>query len=393
MSDVSAAFDKVITSRMVAKLEARGAPEYVRRILSSWLRARYAEVVVGGSRSTKMLLQNMVFQGTVWGPMLWNVFYGDASKAIRKKSFTEIVFADDLNAFKRYDSKVETDTILKEMEACQNELHEWGKANQVTFDAKKESQHILSRKRPYGSSFKLLGVQFDCKLLMIDTVFELVKDCRWKLNAVLRTKRFNNGLQLMTLYKAQLLSYIEYRTAAIYHACQHSLDALERVQGRLLEAVGMTEVEALTVCRLAPLSARRDMALLGLIHRTVLGRGPSHFATFFRPDHNARKDHGARHRLQLAEQATGHVRDFMFPGSRPAVYLKHSMFGLISVYNRLPATVVENAGCVSSFQSALQTMLADQATSGVANWAQTFSPRVPWHRHPLTIACEKGGQG
>ena len=160
-------------------------------------------------------------------------------------------------------------------------MHAWGKANQVTFDAAKESQHILSRRCPHGDPFKLLGIRFDCKLLMADTVFELVNDCRWKLNAILRTKRFNNGQQLITLYKAQLLSYIEYRTAAIYHACQHSLDALERVQIRLVEAAGMSEVEALTACRLAPLATRRDIALLGLIHRCVLGRGPKHFASFF----------------------------------------------------------------------------------------------------------------
>ena len=334
----------------------------------------------------------MVFQGTVWGPMLWNVFYGDASKAIRSKSFTEIVFADDLNAFRRYESKVPTDTILKEMGECQSELHDWGKANQVTFDASKESQHILSRKSPYGDPFNLLGIRFDCKLLMTDTVLELAKDCRWKLNAILRTQRFNNGLQLMTLYKAQLLSYIEYRTAAIYHACQHSLDALERVQSRLIQAVGMTEVEALTVCRLAPLSARRDMALLGLVHRTVLGRGPSHFITFFRADHQARGQQGSRHRLQLVEYSGGDVSDYIFPGSRPADYLKHSMLGLVSVYNRLPASVVEGSSCVSSFQAALQAILVDQANAGVVNWAQSFSPRVPWHRHPLVSACEKGAR-
>ena len=55
----------------------------------------------------------MVFQGTVWGPMLWNVFYEDASKAIRSKAFTEIVFADDLNAFRKYDSKAEMELFYK----------------------------------------------------------------------------------------------------------------------------------------------------------------------------------------------------------------------------------------------------------------------------------------
>ena len=116
---------------------------------------------------------------------------------------------------------------------------------------------------------------------MSDTVFDLVKDCKWKLKAILRTRKINTSDGLISLYKAQVLSYIEYRTAAIYHACSTSLAALETVQTKLLQAAGVTEVEALINFHLAPLSARRDMALLGLIHRTVLGKGPSQFKKFF----------------------------------------------------------------------------------------------------------------
>ena len=44
-------------------------------------------------------------------------------------------------------------------------------------------------------------------------------------------------------------------------------------QEKLVAAAGLTELEALHECKLAPLAARRDMALLGLMHRTVLGKG------------------------------------------------------------------------------------------------------------------------
>ena len=36
------------------------------------------------------------------------------------------------------------------------------------------------------------------------------------------------------------------------------------------------------IFNLAPLETRRDVAILGLIHRTVLGCGPRHFASMFR---------------------------------------------------------------------------------------------------------------
>ena len=95
-------------------------------VFASWLRARWTKVVVGGVSSDRYDLENMVFQGTVWGPLLWNVFYEDARKAIRACSYNEIVFADDLNAFRKYESKVKNDTIMDDIDKCQTELHVWG---------------------------------------------------------------------------------------------------------------------------------------------------------------------------------------------------------------------------------------------------------------------------
>ena len=129
---------------------------------------------------------------------------------------------------------------------------------------------ILSRTKPLGEIFKLLGIHFDFKLIMSSTVEDLAKTCRWKLKQILRTSRFNSGANLVSLYKAQLLSFIEYRTSAIYHACDSPFALLDGVQTKLLEASGISRLEALNDFALAPLSVPRDIAMLGLIHRTVL---------------------------------------------------------------------------------------------------------------------------
>ena len=91
MSDVSAAFDRVFTRRLVAKLSARGMPHNLLKLMTSWLKTRWAHVLVGGARAQRIDLDNMVFQGTVWGPILWNVFHPDASSALHTTGFDEIV--------------------------------------------------------------------------------------------------------------------------------------------------------------------------------------------------------------------------------------------------------------------------------------------------------------
>ena len=382
MSDVSGAFDRVSAPRLLAKLRARGMPEDVVDVIQSWLRKRTAHVIVGGKQSEAICLEDMVFQGTVWGPPLWNAFYADSRRPIQKCGFQEIVFADDLNAWKKFSAGTAHGTMLTAMQKCQHELHQWGSANQVSFDRDKEGMYVLSRKQPHGTSFNLLGIHFDCKLVMTESVEELAKACRWKLKAILRTGRFNTGMGLISLYKAQILSYTEYRTAAIYHACDSSLALLDAVQDKALGAANMTKTEALNTAHLAPLGVRRDIAMLGLIHRAVLGRGPDQFRQIFRADYDARREGRGVHRLQLMT-LQDHASDFVLPGSAPAQYIENSAYGLIKVYNMLPASIVESSPSVRHFQSALQDLVRYRANQTYMDWEMTLSPRVPSYRHPL----------
>ena len=382
MSDVSGAFDRVSASRLLSKLRAKGIPEDLLKVIQSWLRKRRAQVIVGGEASDSMALENMVFQGTVWGPTLWNSFYADSRRPIRMHDFSEIIFADDLNAWKKFGAGTEHHSMIHDMKRCQKELHKWGAANQVSFDKDKEGMYILSRRRPHGEDFKLLGIHFDCKLVMSATVEELAKSCRWKMKALLRTSRFNTGAALINLYKAQLLSYIEYRTAAIYHVCDSALALLDVVQDKVLRIAGMTKIEALNCANLAPLSVRRDIAMLGVIHRAAIGRGPEQLRYFFEADEDARRENRGRHRLQL-KMLQHHGSDFVLPRSEPAQYIEYSAFGLIAVYNLLPADIVEASPTVREFQRALQSVVRQRANAGCSDWEVTLSPRRPLYRHPL----------
>jgi hypothetical protein len=99
---------------------------------------------------------------------------------------------------------------------------------------------------------------------------------------LLRAHRYYTDAIMLGLYKAHLLSYLGYRAPAIYHGKQEVLDKLDHVQTRFLRDIGIDERTALLTFNLAPLSARRYMAMLGVIQRAVLGKGPKHFAEHFR---------------------------------------------------------------------------------------------------------------
>jgi len=364
-SDVSGAFDRVCLQKLVVKLRKKGLHPDLVAVLASWLRQRFAFVVVGGTFSKEMSLMNMVFQGTVTGPTLWNLFFEDARHAINEWFFTEVVFADDLNAYRIVAGSTPNGTIKESLDNCQQELHKWGAANQVAFDAAKESQHVLSLSDPLGSSFKLLGVPFDPALSMADAINDLVSTAGWKLRTLLRTRRFYSVSDLIVLYKSHLLSYLEYRTPAIYHATRALISRLDAVQTRFLRNIGVDEVTAAIEFHLAPLSTRRDIAMLGVIHRTVLGNGPSQFTEFFQ------REHGSSCLCDPRRTARSPL-------------IKRSALGLVAIYNMLPPSITTTRS-VHAFQKGLQEIVVKYAKSGFPQWSEVFSPRLPLTSHPLTM--------
>ena len=89
-------------------MTAAGVHERVVRLLQSWLVGRTGSVCVEGKFSSAFVLQNMVYQGTVEGPLLCNLFYADSKYAVHHSAFKEIVFADDLKSFKVFASSNNT---------------------------------------------------------------------------------------------------------------------------------------------------------------------------------------------------------------------------------------------------------------------------------------------
>ena len=217
-SDVSGAFELVKMGRLVAKLHAKKIHPNIVAVLVSWLRQRAAHIIVGGQQSEEMVLRDMVFQRTVIGPDLWNSFFEDARQAINECFFTEVVYADDLNAYRVFGHDVDETIVMKSIDACQTELHTWGRTNQVAFGPANESKHILSLTHPVGNAFKLLGVWFDGTLAIGETIAEIIHEAGWKLKTMQRTRWYYNDADLVLLYKAHVLSYLEFCTPAIYHA-------------------------------------------------------------------------------------------------------------------------------------------------------------------------------
>ena len=148
------------------------------------------------------------------------------------------------------------------------------------------------------------------------------------------------------------------------------------MQTRFLKDIGVEEEYAFMHFNLAPLNVRRDIAILGIIHRDVLRIGPPQFWEFFRLDpapSAASRRRLARHRYQLVEWPAGRNFDVM----------RRSALGMIRVYNILPQSVVEQR-TVKEFQSALTALVRDRLVARDRCWKFVLSSRHPFFQyHPL----------
>ena len=110
--DFECTFDRVSRERLLAKLTAKVIHPKLVKLIGSWLEPRRASVVAGGTTSKPFLIKDMAFQGTALGPQLWNLFVEDAKAAINEFMFEEMVYADDLNAFKVVPSSTSEESAI-----------------------------------------------------------------------------------------------------------------------------------------------------------------------------------------------------------------------------------------------------------------------------------------
>ena len=111
--------------------------------------------------------------------------------------------------------------------------------------------------------------------------------------------------------------------------------------------VGISKLDALLKYNLARLGVRRDIAMLSVLHRIVLGIAPISMRELIPLSTSTLYHHGFKsdkllHDKQLHD-CTGH---------NSPVMLKRSLFGLVHVYNRLKQDVVDSKS-VKVFQSKL----------------------------------------
>ena len=143
LADISGAFDKVSRQLLLGKLERLGVASSFLDFLNSYLECREGYVAVEGVFSECMLLTDMMYQGTVLGPTLWNAFFSDVSDFVPEDGQHIQLFADDLKVEATCPVTMSNQVLSDSLTEAQHRTHMWGTQNRVSFDPTTETIRIV----------------------------------------------------------------------------------------------------------------------------------------------------------------------------------------------------------------------------------------------------------
>ena len=243
LTDLSKAFDCISHELLIAKLNAYGFTNNSLELISDYLSERKQRTKIGESFSTWREIIYGVPQGSILGPLLFNIYINDLF--LFTSSFKIANYADDCTPYEFSDS---IDKVINKLEFDSKILIEWYEMNYLKPNPDK--WHLLLSEIGNNlnitigdecisnSSYeKILGIHFDNKLNFKTHVTKLCKKASQKLHALARVSNFMSFKQRLTIMNAFILSQFSY--CPLLWMCHNRLlhTQINRIHERALRIV------------------------------------------------------------------------------------------------------------------------------------------------------------
>ncbi len=297
LMDLSKAFDSMNVSLLLAKCEAYGMYVSAVSLLKSYLTGRHQRVKIGCTTSQWCNVSKGVPQGSVLGPILFNIFINDLFHFITTCDLYN--YADDNSlATSDADPTIVVNNLTAGCEAALTWFKENGlQANPDKFQCiflgpnnicKDLKLTIGDQDITSSDNVKLLGVTLDKNLNFNEHVGTLCRKAASQLNVLARLSKHLDTRARMHIFKSFVLANFNY-CPLVWHFCSASATKqLEKIQERGLRFV-FNDFTSSYECLLSKASfSTLHMGRIRLIacevYKSLNGIGPAYMHDMFRPN-------------------------------------------------------------------------------------------------------------
>ena len=294
LMDLSKAYDCLNHELLIAKLHAYGIGDPALRLIYNYLKKRKQRVKIGSIFSEWLEILSGVPQGSILGPLLFNVFINDIIEFVEQCEICN--FADD----NTIDSSGDTISIvLKKLQNDLAILTSWFESNCLVANPAKFQMMLLGKNIDNSKisikcqninvqakeSVLLLGIIFDEKLNFNSHVEKICSTVSRNTTALQRIRNFLNLDKALTLCRTFILCHFKYCPLIWMFSSRASNTLIDRVHKRALRVVfsnfSLSHEELLNRTNTDKIHIQNLQTLMVEVFKSINGLSPSFMQEIF----------------------------------------------------------------------------------------------------------------
>ena len=304
MLDLSAAFDTLDHNILLNRLKAKiGITDTVFDWFKSYLSNRSQHVFVKGSVSSKSPLNIGVPQGSVLGPILFNVYTLPLYELARDNGTISGFYADDSQLYLICDIN-SIPCTFSALETVVHDFMHWMSANRLKLNGDKTELTVFNKPRvgprvrsilpqfnvdtapiPPQTSCRILGSFFDSEMTMENHINQFCKSANFHIRNIYSIKKYLDQKTIETLVHAFITSRMDFCNSILVGITKRNLARLQRIQNRaarlclgIPKFARVSNISLLKTLHWLPVSFRIDFKILLLTFKCIHGLAPSYLS-------------------------------------------------------------------------------------------------------------------
>ena len=301
--DLSAAFDTVDIDKLLHILESDiGISGIALNWFESFLRGRNQQVLIKQSLSDSHTVNCGVPQGSVLGPVLFNIYTRSLFDVIKNCGFSTSGYADDNNALQSFSLHFQFDLITSQLPKLMSQIKDWMNEHFLKINPDKTEiivflpEHMQDKRLINGAflegecirfsnTVKCLGVNLDRSLNMEHHVNTTVSLCYKLLGDVACVRHLLSVEDTESLVHSIVGSRLDFSNSLLYGINKNVIQKYQHVQNYAARIISkrnkrQSVSDVLKNLHWLPIEKRIIFKLLTFTYKILNGMAPECFASF-----------------------------------------------------------------------------------------------------------------